>query len=170
MNSKKKNNEVEVALQLENETWLPVEMNQAYEISHLGRLRRNDKILTPSSNGGKRKYKFYMIGNVKVYVHHLVLKTFVGEKEEGQECDHIDGNPSNNALTNLRWCTIAENRSHKGERHPSCKLNNQKVLLIRMLWAMNKGEVKTQKKLSQLFEISASALSCIIRRKTWAHI
>lgn len=173
MNSKHKNNEP--ALPLENEIWVKLKMNDAYEISNLGRLKHTFKngkvkIVKPSSNGGKRRYQFYMVNDIKVYVHHLVLFTFIGKKPNGHECDHIDNNPKNNNLSNLRWITIGENRSHLGEKHPSAKVNNDKVRLIRMLWEHNKNEVGSQKKLSELFGISPSTLSSIINRKTWSHI
>lgn len=43
------------------------------------------------------------------YVHHLVLEAFVGLRERGQECRHLDGDPLNNRLDNLAWGTSSEN-------------------------------------------------------------
>ena len=44
------------------------------------------------------------------FVHHLVLETFVGPKPEGMEaCHYPDPDKRNNALSNLRWDTHAEN-------------------------------------------------------------
>jgi hypothetical protein len=43
------------------------------------------------------------------YIHRPVLIAFVGEAPDGFECDHIDGNPSNNSIDNLRWVTHQEN-------------------------------------------------------------
>src|SRR5262245_38045005 len=39
----------------------------------------------------------------------LVLLAFVGPCPEGMECRHLDGNPQNNHVDNLRWGTSAEN-------------------------------------------------------------
>ena len=44
-------------------------------------------------------------------VHRLVLETFVGPSPVGMECLHIDGNPTNNHIENLRWGTRIENRA-----------------------------------------------------------
>jgi hypothetical protein len=43
--------------------------------------------------------------------HRLVLEAFVGPCPVGFECLHIDGNPTNNRLDNLRWGTRLENRA-----------------------------------------------------------
>lgn len=42
-------------------------------------------------------------------VHRLVLSTFKGWNSEKTYVDHIDNNPLNNDLTNLRWVTQSEN-------------------------------------------------------------
>ncbi len=44
-------------------------------------------------------------------VHRLVLETFVGFCPMGMECLHIDGNPANNRIENLRWGTRFENKA-----------------------------------------------------------
>jgi hypothetical protein len=42
-------------------------------------------------------------------VHRLVLLAFVGLCPEGQECRHLDGDPTNNRLSNLTYGTRSEN-------------------------------------------------------------
>ena len=42
-------------------------------------------------------------------VHELVLLAFVGPPPEGHECRHLNGNPADNRLENLRWGTRSEN-------------------------------------------------------------
>lgn len=42
-------------------------------------------------------------------VHALVLLAFVGPYPAGCEILHLDGNPTNNTLTNLRYGTRSEN-------------------------------------------------------------
>lgn len=45
-------------------------------------------------------------------VHRLILTTFRGEPSEGQHGNHIDGDVTNNALTNVEWVTPQENNVH----------------------------------------------------------
>jgi len=48
-------------------------------------------------------------GGVRFSVHELVLTTFVGPRPPGMQCRHLDGDPSNNHVSNLAWGTSAEN-------------------------------------------------------------
>lgn len=44
-----------------------------------------------------------------VAVHILVARAFLGQRPEGFHIDHIDRDPSNNRLSNLRYATQSEN-------------------------------------------------------------
>lgn len=77
------------------------------------------------------------------YVHRLVLETFIGKPENGYECRHLDGNPRNNHIRNLKWSTHSENmkdmvkhgtqfiQTISGEKHPRAKVKDSDVLKIR---------------------------------------
>lgn len=45
-------------------------------------------------------------------VHRLVALVFIGPRPDGHEINHLDGNPSNNALSNLEYVTPIANRHH----------------------------------------------------------
>lgn len=54
------------------------------------------------------------------------------------------------------------------------KLNEDEVKMIRELWPLALEESPSRRqahlKLSQMFEISAAAIDCIVSRKTWQHV
>ena len=48
------------------------------------------------------------------YLHRLLAIQFIPNPDDKPHTDHIDRNPSNNSLSNLRWATIKENMNNKG--------------------------------------------------------
>jgi len=67
-------------------------------------------------------------------VHQLVLETFVSERPEGHEVDHIDTIRTNNELKNLRWLPMPENRKGMlGKTAPGAKLKEGEVWLIKRI-------------------------------------
>ena len=49
---------------------------------------------------------------VKRSMHRLLMETFVPNPNNKAHVNHIDGNKSNNNLSNLEWATPAENAQH----------------------------------------------------------
>lgn len=100
--------------------------HEGYEISLEGNLwseprldARGRKVpggyLKSKDNGlGYRYFQIKVQGKIKnFYAHRLVALAFLaGRTEERNTVDHIDRNPSNNHLSNLRWVTNRENTSH----------------------------------------------------------
>ncbi|KAE8275699.1 MULTISPECIES: HNH endonuclease signature motif containing protein [Enterobacter] len=88
-----------------------------YEVSNYGTVRntKNGKVLEGgiSKSSGYRKVSL-SVGNkgskktVTHEVHRLVAETFLGQ-HKGLVVDHIDDNPLNNEVSNLRWITQSEN-------------------------------------------------------------
>lgn len=95
------------------ETWLPIPNWSAYEASDQGQVRRDARILSPwpSSSDGRPAVDLHMTPRRRAAgVHILVLETFVGPCPPGKEGCHWNGDPWDNALTNLRWDTRSANR------------------------------------------------------------
>jgi hypothetical protein len=87
----------------------------SYYVSNEGKVKRNEKekklCIRPN---GYHQVELWEDGKEKkYYVHRLVLTLFKGECPNGYECDHIDRNPSNNHIDNLRWVTRYENSMNR---------------------------------------------------------
>lgn len=57
-------------------------------------------------------------------VHRLVALAFIGPCPDDKEVNHIDGDPSNNHVSNLEYVTHAENMQHMHDLH---KINNARI-------------------------------------------
>ena len=49
----------------------------------------------------------------KKRIHRLIAETFIPNPDNLSFVDHIDRNPKNNSLSNLRWCTHQENMMNR---------------------------------------------------------
>lgn len=90
-------------------------------------------------------YKRIGIGQGKkrrlVFVHRLILETFIGKASQGQICCHQNGRPGDNRLENLKWGTPQQNSAdsvrHKtaymrrGQKHPNALLTEKQVRVIK---------------------------------------
>ena len=79
--------------------------------------QKSFKIVSPDTKlkikhkNGRYHYGKYVI-IAAGYLHRLIAKAFLPNPENKPEIDHIDGNPSNNCIENLRWVSHSENRSN----------------------------------------------------------
>lgn len=99
-----------------------------YQVSSIGRVKSmareriykngyrplQEKILNPSYNS-RRYYTVVLQKNgVKSTktVHRLVADVFIPNHLNKKTVNHIDGNKSNNNISNLEWSTYSENNQH----------------------------------------------------------
>ena len=91
-----------------------------------------------SSHYLKFGYKGLRLTKDKVHkhklVHRLIAEAFIPNPDNKPCIDHIDGNPANNDLSNLRWCTYKENSNNPiskarllANQHPWPKMGKESV-------------------------------------------
>lgn len=89
------------------EEWKPIEDFPGYEVSDQGRIRnaRTEYVLSQYPNGrGRIQVVLYRDGrNNARAVHQLVAKAFLYPAPEGTIPMHLDGDVTNNAVSNLDY-------------------------------------------------------------------
>ncbi len=98
-----------------------------YEVSNLGRVKSlarldrynrhvRERILQYGDNGNGYKFVHLLRGTKqRMYVHRLVAFAWIenDDPETKTIVNHIDGNKSNNVVSNLEWCTPSDNNFHR---------------------------------------------------------
>jgi len=117
------------------------------------------------SIGGKTKH---------ISLHRMVLESWVGPCPDGCECRHLDGDKSNNSLSNLVWGTKLENAADsitngsqiRGDRVCTTKLSDSDVRKIRS--RLKRGESQTV--IAKDFGMHMSTIWAIAHGKIWKHV
>lgn len=109
------------------ETWRPIpEWEGYYEVSDHGMIRSVDRVVPRAGTSGQRVRGrvmklwandagyLYVMGrkrgkSKRIWVHRSVLEAFVGSRPEGLVCMHLNNDPADNRMENLRWGTQQEN-------------------------------------------------------------
>ena len=91
------------------EEWRPVRDFPEYQVSTLGRVKRDEYILSQD----KRNYFYVNLWQKnkgqRRLVHRLMGEAFLNNPENKPEIDHINRDSFDNRLENLRWVTRQEN-------------------------------------------------------------
>lgn len=160
-------------------SWLPEGLNERYQVSNFGNVKNKltGKLFKNSiQKDGYRSVKFRnrLEGlNLNIRTHRLVARAFLvpinEEFDETKQVNHIDGNKSNNNVTNLELVTCRENSIHAkmtglnknyGITHGNSKLTMDQVEQIKI-------ENGSCKSIGKLFGVSASTVSLIKNGKRY---
>lgn len=142
--------------------WKPVIGYEGlYEVSNSGEIKsifygKNPKILKKSKTT-TGYYKIELSKNKKrksFKVHRLVAIAFIPNMENKPNINHIDGNPLNNNIDNLEWCTQKENVIHAVEIGLKSKTYISKNELRRLYLV----EKKPVRKLEEIYSVSNTVI------------
>jgi len=103
---------------------------------------------------------------LNLYVHRLVAETFLLINTDRREVNHIDGDKTNNHVTNLEWVTHSENHQHAAANGISSVtvLTPDAVRQIKAALLMG----STLQAIATKHGISRSAVSHIKHGRCWA--
>ena len=107
---------------LNTDIWKPIE-NLPYEVSSDGVVRRiagskyyhkgKSHVMPYLNNHGYWAVNLYKDSKMhKFLVHRLIAIYYLDNPEQLPCINHKDGNPQNNSLDNLEWCTHQHNMQH----------------------------------------------------------
>jgi hypothetical protein len=108
-------------------------------------------------------------------IHRLIMLSFHGESN--LQVNHIDGVKTNNNLTNLEYCTQAENIRHayktglacnKGVNNNSAKLTEKDVMEIKA--ALLAPYIGINKDLGRKYAVNPATIRSIKSGRSWKHV
>lgn len=170
---------------MNKENWKDIKgFEGLYQVSNLGRIKSIGREVI-YSNGRVVKYESKILKTNNKYqrpttlltkdkktttknIHELVAQAFIGERPEGYHICHIDGDITNNELSNLRYDTVSENQIdiyRHGRKNG--KLSLEQVLEVRKLYAT--GDYK-QVELAEIFDVTQSQVSRIVLRASYSYL
>jgi|LauGreDrversion2_5_1035112.scaffolds.fasta_scaffold04422_2 hypothetical protein len=101
---------------LENEEWREIVIegkdSEGYFVSSLGRFKNRKGVIMKDYKPHHSGYIYLRVNIDKYALHRLVAQTFIPNPDNKPFVNHIDGNKTNNSVSNLEWVTCAENNLH----------------------------------------------------------
>jgi hypothetical protein len=165
--------------------WRVIPFAQSYEVSEYGDVRRAaacshfpaGRPLKPTKahDYGYPRFKLSINGKHKVReAHALVAAAFLEPRPFPKaEVAHLDGIPTHNHYSNLKWKTHLDNlkdmREHGtlmlGEKNHASILKAADIPVIRQMYPASSCS-----EISRKYGVASDVIQCVIKRKTWAHI
>lgn len=163
-----------------------------FEVSDYGQVRSLDRL---SANGrqlkgkmmsvsrkGKKENEYMQVGLMKDKkqrthnLHRLVASAFIPNPENKPEVNHLDGDKTNNRVSNLSWVTRKEQMKHAsetglmlvGSMSQNSKLTDEEVKYIRDVYVEGHLEFSA-KALSEKFSVATNTITAIANGRARPH-
>ena len=166
---------------METEIWKDVSgFAGKIQVSSFGRVKslyREPKIMSQSLlSNNKRVERYCRVGiwdgeSQKDYlVHRLVAEAFIPNPENKPEVNHIDGDKTNNNVSNLEWNTRSENQRHSQRvlKHMNGRAK-LKTLEVRQEIRRRVKEGEVQTRLAQEYGVGVDAIHRLISGRSWTN-
>lgn len=179
------------------EQWMPIKgFEGLYSISNFGMVKSLSRIIKNNGNNYRKREHILsqntssnmhcsvaLCKNGKTYsklVHRLVAEAFIPNPHNKQIVDHIDTDPKNNKVDNLRWVTVQENclnpltrihnsESKKGHPYYGRPLTKDEKEKIRIACIGRVFSEEHKKKISEAHKNSGIALKASRENLAKAH-
>ena len=144
----------------EVEQWVVIEKYPNYKISNKGNVKnfKTGNEIKQGLNGHYHSITLYDYPNNRrngFLVHRLIAEYFIPNPDNLKIVDHIDGDKSNNDITNLRWCNSSENKKNWDSK----RTNHNKVLQYNSTGGLIKTWDSTASAAKEL-NINAQSIRC----------
>lgn len=148
----------------ETTLWKTLNEYPLYKISRNGEIYSTwvKKMKKQTIRGG---YKLVSVTNIsgeekKMFVHRLVALAYISNPNNYPIVNHKDGDPSNNSVENLEWCTYSQNSQHAHD----IGLNKAKKAVVKMDTQGNILSVyKSMREAAQSIGLSPDIISRVCR-------
>lgn len=158
------------------EHWRPFEDYAGYFVSDCGRVwstrTRPARILKPHLNQEGYLKVHLAVGDFSI--HQMVLTAFDKPCPPGMQTRHLDGNRTNNHISNLAWGTAQENADDRARhgtdkswrQHRNTRLSAEEVKAMRA----ERENGASLAELSEKYQVRLSHIVRVVKGRSWKHI
>jgi hypothetical protein len=152
--------------------WKNYPNDERYEVSQCGAVRMKGRAIRKGSTtpAGYKVIVFSTPNSKPIgrYVHRMVMETFVSPCPEGKEVSHLNGDNTDNRLSNLiyesRKSNVARKVEHgtdyNGARNPAAKLTFDQIQQIR-------DSEESENTLALRFGVTRATIGRAKRNESW---